>query len=174
MLILLANTDGPPRRLNAIRMTCQPSTPDTADAGPGWLGPARRAIECETASSWWEWCTSLRVETSLCFSRITTKNKCENENYKRTSHSCWWVFVRHRRDHRQSQELHPGTIDTLQLCFIILRQLNFRLNTIPQRRGGPGYGRVKVWGNALTLLYNNVCGNDVLIFCCQYWNFSVW
>ena len=47
-------------------------------------------------------------------------------------------------DHRQSQELHPGTIDTLQLCFIILRQLNFRLNTIPQRRGGPGYGRVKV------------------------------
>ena len=97
----------------------------------------------------------------------------ENENYKRTSHSCWWVFVRHRRDHRQSQELHPGTIDTLQLCFIILRQLNFRLNTIPQRRGGPGYGRVKVWGNALTYCII-IMRHDVLIFCCQYWNFSVW
>ena len=70
------------------------------------------------------------------------------KNYKRTSHSCWWVFVRHRRDHRQSQELHPGTIDTLQLCFIILRQLNFRLNTIP----GTAVSRFEGYVN---LLYNN-------------------
>ena len=52
------------------------------------------------------------------------------------------------------QELHPGTIDTLQLCFIILRQLNFRLNTIPQRRGGPGTA-VSRFDGYVDLLYNN-------------------
>ena len=38
MLILLANTDGPPRRLNAsVINACQPSTPDTAAQGQaGW------------------------------------------------------------------------------------------------------------------------------------------
>ena len=38
--------------------------------------------------------------------------------------------------------------------------------------GRPGYGRVKVWGNALTYCII-IMRHDVLIFCCQYWNFSV-
>ena len=47
MLILLANTDGPPRRLNAIRMST--FNPCHGRAGPGWLGPARRELvrDCE-------------------------------------------------------------------------------------------------------------------------------
>ena len=133
MLILLANTHGPQL------FACQPSTPDTAAQGQAGWG-RRGAIECEFMT--WEWCTSLRVETSLCC--LPNNNHCnmaiENENSKRTSHSCWWVFVRHRRDHRQSQELHPGTIDTLQLCFIILRPAKFQAQ---YDTAAPGRPRVR-------------------------------
>ena len=83
------------------------------------------------------------------FSRITTKNKLImkiiNVPVILADESLFDIVVIIGK-----ARIAPGTIDTLQLCFIILRQLNFRLNTIPQRRGGPGYGRVKVWGNALT------------------------
>ena len=159
----------PPQRYSHVNL--QPLT--RRRAGPGWLGPARRdrVRDCEFMmrimyeSEGWD---------KSLFSRITTKNKLRmkiiNVPVILADESLFDIVVIIGK----AQELHPrGTIDTLQLCFIILRQLNFRLNTIPQRPGGPGYGRVKVWGNALTYCII-IMRHDVLIFCCQYWNFSVW
>ena len=66
MLILLANTDGPPRRLNAIRMST--FNPWRGRAGAG----AARVRDCEFImrvmyeSEGWD---------KSLFSRITTKNK---------------------------------------------------------------------------------------------------
>ena len=142
----------PPRRLNAIRMST--FNPWHGRAGPGWLGPARRdrVRDCEFMmrimyeSEGWD---------KSLFSRITTKNKLRmkiiNVPVILADESLFDIV----RDHRQSQELHPGTIDTLQLCFIILRQLNFRLNTIPQRRGGPGYAPCQGLRERVDFLYNN-------------------
>ena len=162
------------RRAASTLFACQPSTPDTAAQGQaGW---GRRGASARLRV-WWEWWgmmyDSEGWDKSL-FSRITTKKKLRMKSINKeiTSHSCWWVFVRHRRDHRQSQELHPGTIDTLQFCFIILRQLNFRLNTIPQPGAAPGTA-VSRFDGYVDLLYNNYAAR-CLDFLLPILNFSVW
>ena len=125
----------PPQRYSHVNL--QPLTRPRRARLAG-AGAARSSARL--ASSWWEWCTSLRVETSLeFFSRITTKHKLRmkiiNVPVILADESLFdiVVIIGKARNCTPEQSTPCNSI-----CFIILRQLNFRLNTIPQRRGGPG------------------------------------